>query len=241
MSSSPFINARSQCAIGVDVGGTKIAAGLVTFPQGEVRARRQIPSLPTRGGQAVFDDVRLLCEELATTAQTQNATVAAIGLGLCELVDANGIVMSENCVAWKRVPVHEELSKLAPTMIEADVRAAATAEAMFGAGKQFKQFLYVTVGTGISCCLMLEGKAFVGARGATGTMGSSPLSVLCEQCGNAENRTLEEIASGPALVARYNQRRPGAAVPDKPCSPRRWRVIQTRRSWCVPQAKPLAQ
>ena len=76
--------------------------------------------------------------------------------------------MSENCVAWKNVPVCAELASLAPTIIEADVRAAARAEAMFGAGKNFNQFLYVTVGTGISCCLMLGGKPFTGTRGATG-------------------------------------------------------------------------
>jgi glucokinase len=96
--------------------------------------------------------------------------------------------------------------------IEADVRAAALAEAIFGAGKPFEQFLYVTVGTGISCCLVLEGKPFTGARGAAGTMASSPVSVACELCGHVSRRTLEEIASGPALVARLNQRRLGSAT-----------------------------
>jgi glucokinase len=211
MSSSAATNDRPFCAIGVDVGGTKIAAGRVIFPLGEVRARRQIATAPTRGGDAILADVRCVCEELVTTAKDHNQPVAAIGIGLCELVDVNGNVMSENCIAWKGVPVRERLSKLAPTIIEADVRAAALAEAMFGAGKSFKQFLYVTAGTGISCCLVLDGKPFTGARGATGTMASSPLSVLCEQCGNVNHRTLEDIASGPALVARYNQRHHRAA------------------------------
>jgi glucokinase len=184
----------------------------VTFPKGEVSSRRQIPTEPARGGSAVFADVRRLCEELAAAAREQNQRVDAIGIGLCELVDVDGNVMSENCVAWKNVPICEELSSLAPTVIEADVRAAARAEAMFGAGKEFNQFLYVTVGTGISCCLMLNGKPFTGSRGATGTMASSPLSVLCEHCGKVNQHTLEEIASGPALVARYKQRR--AAAPN---------------------------
>jgi glucokinase len=143
-----------------------------------------------------------LCEELAVVAQGQNQRVSGIGIGICELVDLDGNVLSENCIGWKEIRVRDRLSKIAPAIVEADVRAAALAEAYFGAGKPFKQFLYVTVGTGISCCLILDGKPFTGARGATGTMASSPLSIECEQCGHVSLRTLEEIASGPALVAR---------------------------------------
>lgn len=124
-------------------------------------------------------------------------------------MDREGNLASENCIHWQRVPVRKRLSRLAPTVLEADVRAAALAEAMFGAGKQFRQFLYVTVGTGISCCLMLDGEPFTGAHGATGTMASSPLSVPCEQCGHVSRRSLEEIASGPALVTRYYQQSTG--------------------------------
>ena len=209
MSSSSATSATGEqafCAIGVDVGGTKIAAGLVTFPNGHLSARRQIPTTPQRGGTAVFTDVLHLCEGLIATGKGQNQRIASIGVGVCELVDLGGNVVSENCIAWKSIPIQERLSKLAPAVVEADVRAAALAEAMFGAGKPFKQFLYVTVGTGISCCLVLDGKPFSGAHGATGTMASSPLSVPCAHCGQVNSRSLEEIASGPALVARYKER-----------------------------------
>lgn len=211
MNSIPARDDRSFCAIGVDVGGTKIAAGIVTLPKGEVQARRQILTAPARGGEAVFVEVLRLCEELMAVARSQDQRVDGIGIGICELVDLAGNVASENCVAWKSVPVRERLSKLALTVIEADVRAAALAEATFGAGKSFKQFLFVTVGTGISCCLVLDGQPFTGAHGATGTMASSALSIACEQCGHVNHRTLEEIASGPALVARYHQRHPAGA------------------------------
>jgi len=123
---------------------------------------------------------------------------------VCELVDRDGRVASSNCVQWQGLPVREELGTIAPAVIEADVRAAALAESLFGAAKPFRTFLYVTVGTGISCCLMLDGRPFLGARGATGTMGSSPLSIPCEQCGHVSQRTLEDIAAGPALVKRFN-------------------------------------
>jgi len=137
--------------------------------------------------------------------------VEGIGLALCELVDPAGRILSSNCIRWQREPIVERLSGIAPAYLEADVRAAALAEALFGIGRSFRIFLYVTVGTGISSCLMIDGGAFLGARGATGTMASSPTQSACEQCGFVTLRTLEEIASGPALVARFNQRRPGSA------------------------------
>jgi glucokinase len=198
-------------ALGIDVGGTKIAAGIVSFPEGRVRARRVIPTVPTRGGAAVLDDVVKLAEDLVANAGHSGPHIAGLGIGLCELVGPEGRILSANCVQWQDQPVRERLARIAPVVLEADVRAAALAEAHFGAGRPFRIFLYVTVGTGISSCLMLDGRPYVGARGATGTMASSPLSVPCEQCGHTSRRTLEELAAGPALVARFNQRKLGAA------------------------------
>jgi len=201
----------SFTALGIDVGGTKIGAGAVSFPEGCIRAKRVIPTLPARGGEAVLSDVVRLAEELFAETRSAGLILDGLGLGLCELVDPTGRILSANCVRWQDEPVRERLSHLGPITIDADVRAAALAEALFGAGKPLQTFLYVTVGTGISCCLMLAGKPFLGARGATGTMGSIPFSAPCEKCGYISRTALEEIASGPALVARYNARRPRAS------------------------------
>lgn len=205
------MSATSFTALGIDVGGTKIAAGVVNFPEGRVSARRVISTAPARGGAAVLGDVERLAEELIGEAGPSRPHIAGLGVGLCELVDPEGRILSANCVQWQDQPVRERLTRIAPVTLEADVRAAALAEAHFGAGKPFRIFLYVTVGTGIASCLMLNGRPYVGARGVTGTMASSPLSVPCEQCGHTSRRTLEELAAGPALVARFNQRKPGGA------------------------------
>jgi glucokinase len=85
------------------------------------------------------------------------------------------------------------------------VRAAARAEALFGAGRDARVFLYVSIGTGISSCLVIDGQPFTGARGATGTMASGPLPGFDETQTKTLPPTLEQIASGPALVARFNQ------------------------------------
>jgi glucokinase len=106
--------------------------------------------------------------------------------------------------------VCKRLAAIAPTVIEADVRAAARAEALLGAGDDLDLFLYVSIGTGISSCLVIDGEPFTGARGATGTMASGPLPGFSEDITRPLLPTLEQIASGPALVSRF--RAVGGAV-----------------------------
>ena len=190
--------------IGIDIGGTKIAAGLVEFPSVNATGRRVIRTEAHRGGSAVLDDVVQLATELSRESALAGSPATAIGIGICELVDRNGNLASENCIRWLGQPVRERLSAIAPLAFEADVRAAALAEAAVGEGRSFETFLYVTIGTGISCCLMIRGRPYLGAHGFTGTMASSPITHHCEHCGEVDERTLEEIAAGPALLARFN-------------------------------------
>jgi glucokinase len=203
LSSITPIRPLSGCAIGVDVGGTKIAAGVVTFPDATVHARDTVPTDPQRGGEAVLADVERLVERLQHEAEAAGLSPTALGVGLCEIVDRSGTIASANAIAWENLPVRERLSRLLPTVLEADVRAAARAEAWFGAGRGCGAFLYVTVGTGIASCLVIDGEPFVGARGAAGTMASGPLPNFSGDF-EAVQPSLEALASGPALVARFN-------------------------------------
>ena len=179
-------------AIGIDVGGTKIAAGLVNFPEAKLLACEVRPTLPQRGAEAILDEVVALAQSIGA-----KAAVPAIGLAICELVDVRGNIVSQNCIQWQTPEVIKRLGGIAPVTIEADVRAAALGEALFGAGKPYKTFLYITVGTGISSCLVLDGKPYTGARGLTGTFASSPLPGL--------DRSLEDLASGAAIARGANR------------------------------------
>ena len=170
-------------AIGIDVGGTKIAAGLVEFPEAKIIAHELRPTLPERGAEAILDEVVALSHTLNAKGTTQ-----AIGLAVCELVDLKGNLVSHNCIHW---PTADVVKRLKPRVIEADVRAAALGEALFGAGKPYRNFLYVTVGTGISCCLVIDRKPYTGARGLTGTFASGKLPGL--------DRSLEDLAAGAAI------------------------------------------
>jgi glucokinase len=192
------------CAIGVDVGGTKIAAGLVDV-LGRVVEKRAIPTQPGRGGEAVLRDALELAETLRDAARRQGCHLTALGVCVCELVDMEGQVVSSQTIPWRGLPVRERFTRLAPAILEADSRAAAFAEARCGAGRPFRSFLYVTVGTGVGGSLVWEGAPWVGAHGCTGTLASAPMHVLDPATGRLIGAVLEEIASGPALVARYNR------------------------------------
>ncbi len=180
-------------AIGVDIGGTKIAAGIVTGGGGTVRGRRLLPTRPERGGRAVLDDALGVTRDLLAEAP---GTVR-IGVAVAEIVDLDGRVTSGQTIDWRGLPVAEEFSRLAPAVVEADTRAGALGEARWGAGRPFENFYYLTVGTGIAGAWVVGRRPYAGAHGAAGTIASTP--------GAVAGMSLEEFAGGPGLVARYGR------------------------------------
>jgi glucokinase len=162
-------------ALGLDVGGTKIAAARVDVERGTILAARRIPTAPQRGSDAVLADCRALAAELGEGA-------VATGLAVCELVGPDGTVRSTETVDWRDADLLGTFD-----CVESDVRVAALAEARFGAGHDQPDFLYVSVGSGISHCLMTPDGPRIGVRGcAIGT--GAPL--------------VEQWASGLALARR---------------------------------------
>jgi glucokinase len=200
-------NSQKLGAIGLDIGGTKTAAGVVLWPSGEILRRTVVPTMPARGGEAVLKDTLDLARQLHDWARLEGIEVAGIGAGVAELVDCEGNVTSSCTIHWRDLPVQQRLSEIAPAQVESDVRAAARAEAIFGAGRGHRHFVYVTVGTGISCCLVQDGHPLRGAKGNALTMASSPLSTACTHCGVKLRPVLEEFASGPAIARRFAQAR----------------------------------
>jgi glucokinase len=194
-------------AVGLDVGGTKIAAGLIRFPVGVIVHRRRVPTRAERGPQAVLADAVKLAGELAELVPSGGCFVG-VGLGVPELVDPNCQITSSHTIDWRGLSMTEPFAAVGPVCVEADVRAAALAEARLGAGRPYRIVAYVTIGTGISSTLVLDGRPYAGARGNALVLASSPTSVVCPLCQSWVRPVLEEVASGPALVKRFNQGRP---------------------------------
>jgi glucokinase len=178
-------------AIGIDVGGTKIAAGRVDLGSGRIVERRVIPTRPERGGAAVLADCASLAAELG-------AGELPVGVGLCELVDLDGRPASADTVDWRGLDLAASFP--APRVaLESDVRAAALAEARFGAGAGRSPFLFAIVGTGASVCLVVDGYPYAGAHGHAIVLGAPPV---------------ESVASGRALARAAGVARAEDAVAD---------------------------
>lgn len=192
-------------AIGIDVGGTKCAGGLIAMPEARPLARRLRATRPERGGEAVLIEVIEMARSLRDEASRRRADINALGVGVAELVSPIGEVLSDATIRWKNVGVSERIARETGlrVFLDADVRAAARGEAHLGAGGKFDSFLYVTVGTGISASIVIQKKPYAGAWGLTGTFASSPGLIPAEDGRLATGPPLEHFASGPALAARY--------------------------------------
>ena len=183
-------------AIGVDIGGTKVAAGVVD-DDGRILDRWQEPT-PSRSPQAAEDAIVRAVERLR-----QRHQVEAVGIGAAGWVDNDqAVVRFSPHLAWRSEPLKARLSGRIelPLIVDNDANAAAWAEYRFGAGRGSSVMVCITLGTGIGGGLVIGGRLFRGSYGMAGEWGhmiSVPHGHWCE-CGN--RGCWEQYASGNALV-----------------------------------------
>jgi glucokinase len=194
---------RGEWVIGLDLGGTKIAGGLVRLPEGRIVERRIVPTRRRRAPARVLEDAIAMARALARRAPRPPG---GVGIGVPELVDPRGRVISGQSIDWRGIRVERRFKEFGRVRVEADVRASALAEARFGAGRNRRSFVYVTIGTGISSTLVVGGVPFAGARGNALVMASAPTTIPCARCGRLVSAVLERVASGPALARRFGGR-----------------------------------
>ncbi|AUZ88644.1 ROK family glucokinase [Arthrobacter sp. TmT3-37] len=193
---STFPNpARRGLAVGVDIGGTKVAAGVVDV-HGRIlaEARRATPGQDPRAVESVITDlVRELSHEYR---------IRSIGIGAAGWMDlSNSTVLFSPHLAWRNEPLRRNLEKLLRRRVTVvnDADAAAWAEWRFGAGRGESRLVCVTLGTGIGGAMILGGRVERGRYGVAGEFGHQiivPQGHRCE-CGN--RGCWEQYASGNAL------------------------------------------
>jgi glucokinase len=183
-------------AIGVDIGGTKVAAGIVD-DNGNVlaRSRRRTPS---RDPEHIVDVVVEIVRQLRSEHQTD-----AIGVGAAGYinVERSTVLFSPN-LAWRNTPLRDEISHRldTPVVIENDANAAAWGEFRFGAGERQPDVVVITVGTGIGGGLIIGGELYRGHFGIAGEPGHMRVVPGGRQCGCGNLGCWEQYASGSALV-----------------------------------------
>jgi glucokinase len=185
-------------SIGVDIGGTKILAGVVDDDGNVLATARR--ATPRNDANDVLELVGDVVNELKDGA---SEPLVGVGLGVAGLVDADRskVYFAPN-LRWSQVPVRVllEASTGLPVVVENDGNVAAWGEARFGAGRGVPDLTLVTVGTGIGGGIVVNGSLFRGAHGAAGEIGHINAVPDGRPCGWGRNGCLEQYASGNALV-----------------------------------------
>jgi glucokinase len=183
-------------ACGIDVGGTKIAGGVVDA-DGRILEELKVES-PADDAEAMEEAIATLVTQLASRHD-----IACVGIGAAGYVDSGRahVLFAPN-LAWRDLDLKAELEARVhlPVVVENDANAAAWGEFAFGAGKDIDDLLLVTVGTGVGGGIILDGKLHRGAFGVAAEIGHMrvvPGGILCG-CGNYG--CLESYGSGTALV-----------------------------------------
>ncbi len=189
-------------AVGVDVGGTKIAAGLVD-EHGRVQARERTES-PAKHPAQIVRTIGGLVRSLAGSAP-----VEAVGVSAAGFVDkARATVVFAPNLAWRDEPLKRLLEHELdlPVVVENDANAAAWGEFTFGAGEDVEDLLLLTIGTGVGGGVVIDGELVRGGFGMGGEVGHIAMVPGGVRCGCGNLGCLESYGSGSALVRVARER-----------------------------------
>jgi len=195
---------RDQLIIGVDIGGTKVAAGLIDYA-GEIQQQVRKPMVSDSDAAAGLRAVQVAIEELY--ANGQDPAIVS-GIGICApgpLDPATGMIINPpNVPCWRHFPLSREVEKLfgVKVKIDNDANAAALAEARWGAGQGYRQIFYATVGTGIGTGIVFDNQIYHGHTGAAGEGGHNTIDFRGPRCGCGKPGCIEAFACGPAIAKR---------------------------------------
>ncbi len=193
---------QSGLVIGVDVGGTKVAAGLVNAG-GEILQQTRVPMVAA--GSAA-DGLRAVLQAIEVLNADKPGTVR--GIGICSpgpLDPETGVIINPpNLPCWRNFPLAAEVSRLyhVPVKVDNDANAAALAEALWGAGRGYKNIFYATVGTGIGTGIVFDGRLYRGRTGAAAEGGHVSIDYRGPRCGCGKPGCIEALAAGPGIARR---------------------------------------
>ncbi|MCP4196459.1 MAG: ROK family protein [Proteobacteria bacterium] len=195
----------------VDIGGTKIAAGLVT-PDGQLDLIRHLPTEAQQGGEALILRVITLIETLRQAAKAKNQDSVAVGLGTAVFVHPHTGVVTFSTSAlpgWQGMSVRQRVEQALelPTFVDNDVHMMALGEATDGAGQGYRHLLGLTVGTGVGGGVVIGGRLYQGTWGSAGVAGHLIIDYQGRRrCPCGRYGCLEAYASAPAIVAGFTGR-----------------------------------
>ncbi|HEX9891741.1 MAG TPA: ROK family protein [Actinomycetota bacterium] len=201
----------ARTAVGIDVGGTKVA-GILMDEEGRVLASRE--------EETPAEDVEATMATIARVAMAlrNEGSPVAVGIGAAGMVDhAAGVLRWAPNLAWTEVAIGEQLSTETglPAVVDNDANTAAWGEFRFGAARGVQHALVVTVGTGIGGGIVAGGRLQRGAHGFAGEVGHVIVEPGGPVCGCGNRGCWEQVASGRALdrlARRAAEDQPGGLI-----------------------------
>ncbi|MEX2461752.1 MAG: ROK family protein [Paenibacillaceae bacterium] len=191
-----------KAALGIDVGGTKIRAGVVR-EDGSILQIMELRTEAEKGGSHVVDQLLSIIQSLPHDA------ICGIGVGTAGQVGLDGTILSATSTFadWSGVELEKVISSKSklPVKVVNDVQAMALGELHYGEGLGLKNFLCLALGTGVGGAIVCEGKLYRGANGAAGEMGHLIIRANGKLCPCGKKGCLEAYVSGTALSQRYSE------------------------------------
>ena len=203
---------REKFIVGIDLGGTNIAAGAMPTDGTREIAMRMVPTMAQEGADAVVGRIAAQVEEVIE--QTQRETGAAradflgVGIGSPGPLDrARGVVIVTPNLGWRDFPLRDEVANRVglPATLDNDANCATLGEWWCGAAKGGRNVVGLTIGTGIGGGLILDGRLYHGASDAAGEIGHTTIDSTGRRCKCGNYGCLEAYASGPAIAGRARE------------------------------------
>jgi glucokinase len=188
--------------VGVDVGGTNTKIGLVD-ERGNIVAQKKIPTNSQQGPETSIRVIAETVESVLAERGIRPNAIRSIGIGVPGTADVEtGTVIYAPNIFWRNVPIGPALqSKFhVPVFVTQDTRAAAWAEHLVGTAQGVKSLASVTLGTGIGCGIVLDGKIFHGGMNTAGEFGHQIVEYDGKNCNCGRRGCLEAYAGGLAIV-----------------------------------------
>jgi len=191
--------------VGVDVGGTKVAAGIVDS-SGKIQQQSRTPMSAHGTAAAGLAAVTTAINALVSEHSAELGTLR--GIGICSpgpLDPVTGVVINPpNLPCWRNFPLAAEVANIypVPVRVDNDANAAALAETIWGAGRGYKHVFYTSLGTGIGTGIVLNGRIYHGHTGAAAEGGHISIDYKGPQCACGKRGCIETLAAGPAIAAR---------------------------------------
>ena len=188
--------------LGVDIGGTKVAVGLVDR-NGKIVTQGRQPMVADGTAEAGLEAVIAAIDSMM---QSSDGRVQSIGICAPGPLDPKtGIVLNPpNVPCWRNFPLAERIASKyrVPVKVDNDANAAALAETRWGAAQGFRYVFYTTVGTGIGTGIVFDGAIYHGKTGSAGEGGHVTIDYRGPQCPCGKHGCIEVLAAGPAIGVR---------------------------------------